>query len=55
MVAGLLQYLCKVVMEQPQQSVDKVFCQVINPRALLVLAQSPSSAVRIAVTQVNVC
>ncbi|XP_076442605.1 lysosomal-trafficking regulator-like isoform X2 [Babylonia areolata] len=49
---SLLQYLWKVVMEQPVETMTPVFCQVINPHALLVLAQSPSSAVRIAVTQV---
>lgn len=49
---SLLQYLWKVVMEQPVQTITRLFCQVINPHALLVLAQSSSSAVRIAVSQV---
>ncbi|XP_070180486.1 lysosomal-trafficking regulator-like [Littorina saxatilis] len=48
----VLQYVCKVVMEQPQHSMDEVFCQVINPRALLVLAQSSSAHIRVAITQV---
>ncbi|KAL8559615.1 hypothetical protein ACOMHN_008326 [Nucella lapillus] len=49
---SLLQYVWKVVMEQPVQTLNRLFCQVINPHALLVLAQSSSAAVRIAVSQV---
>jgi hypothetical protein len=52
-VAGLLQYLCKVVREQPLENLDQVFYQVISPHALLVLAQSSCAAIRIAVVQVS--
>ncbi|KAK7504327.1 hypothetical protein BaRGS_00004631, partial [Batillaria attramentaria] len=49
---GLLHYLHKVVMEYPREGLDDVFCHVVSPHTLLVLAQSPSQFVRTAVTRV---
>lgn len=51
--AGLLQYLHKVVMEQPLEAFDEVFCRVVSPHTFLVLAQTPSDAVRTAVIEVH--